>query len=583
MLLPRGLSPLLLLLCSAFAWSQAELDPLELRLKHIEQAHVSEHWQVSQDLIDQLRDERPDLGVADRTRLDVMEMRNFALRGMQSECIEMGDELLARPISLLHRSRTLQRAINCALHQERFELAFDYLGAALRLLPEIEDPARKADILSLASRMHWEVGELALSLRYAAESLDLALRSDDLRSICDSYYSLAASQFEASLLTASLQSSQEAWERCQQAGDPVLIAVSMAMMGRVLLGMGRYDDAIGWLRRAIDVYDRAAYETGLTLARFHLAIALVEVGRAAEGLALLERVEPIVDQVPSVSRADLADLRARAFATDGDWDAALAQLEQVRALSDDDDSERVRRFAYLQAEFESQRREQEIRLLREQSRVLELAEEAGSKRTRNQWVVGVSTATVALLLVGLLVTFRIDRRRFRRLSRYDGLTGLYNHRCFHQQVEAALRELGTENAPAVLVAADVDLFKKINDRFGHQAGDRVLRHLGEILRDKFPAPCILGRIGGEEFGIFIPEQNRLQVRQRIHGLRDALEPVEYQRRTIEFTLSFGLVESRGNARLETLRRRADDALYRAKRSGRDELIDAADLDTSRSG
>jgi len=136
---------------------------------------------------------------------------------------------------------------------------------------------------------------------------------------------------------------------------------------------------------------------------------------------------------------------------------------------------------------------------------------------------------------------------------------------------------------AVLVAADVDLFKKINDRFGHQAGDRVLRHLGEILRDKFPAPCILGRIGGEEFGIFIPEQNRLQVRQRIHGLRDALEPVEYQRRTIEFTLSFGLVESRGNARLETLRRRADDALYRAKRSGRDELIDAADLDTSRSG
>ncbi|PKL96451.1 MAG: GGDEF domain-containing protein, partial [Gammaproteobacteria bacterium HGW-Gammaproteobacteria-8] len=171
-----------------------------------------------------------------------------------------------------------------------------------------------------------------------------------------------------------------------------------------------------------------------------------------------------------------------------------------------------------------------------------------------------------------------DRRRFRRLSQYDGLTGLLNHRCFHQEVQTALRQLGARNAPAVLVAADVDLFKKINDRYGHQAGDCVLRHLGEMMRNQFPSPCILGRIGGEEFGIFIPEQNRLQVRQRIHSLRSALGPVEYQGRAIGFTLSFGLVESRGNARLETLRKRADDDLYRAKRSGRNELVDAADLE-----
>ena len=195
-------------------------------------------------------------------------------------------------------------------------------------------------------------------------------------------------------------------------------------------------------------------------------------------------------------------------------------------------------------------------------------------------MVGISTAVIALLLVVLLVSFRIDRRRFHRLSLYDGLTGVYNHRSFHQEVQAALRRLGSRNAPAVLVAADVDLFKKINDRYGHQGGDRVLSRLGEILRDQFPPPCILGRIGGEEFGIFMPEQNRLQALQRIHTLRSTLGTVDFQGREIDFTLSFGMVESRGNVRLESLRRRADDALYRAKRAGRNEVVDAADLESA---
>lgn len=559
------------------ASAQTGPDDLEDRLAQIERVHVQDHWQVSQDLIDALKAENLELDLDARTRLDLMEVRNFVLRGMPERCIEIADDVLTQPVTLAHRLRALQLATNCAQHLDRYELAFEYLSAALRLLPEIEDPAPRADILNLAARMHWEVGELAIALEYAAESLELARSSDDLRSVCDSYFTLAAAQFEASLLAVALQSSEETWKRCQQAGDPVLIAASMELMGRVLIGLGRYDEAIGWLQRSIEEHDHAAYEPGLGLARFHLAIALVETGRAAEGLELLQLVEPVIDQVPTVSPASLADARARALARNGDWSAALQQLEQMRQLSADDDSERVRRFAYLQVEFEGHRREQEIRLLREQNRVLQLAEEAAAKRIQNQWVVGISTASVALLLIGLLVTFRIDRRRFRRLSQYDGLTGLYNHRCFHQLVQSALRQMGAKNAPAVLVAADVDLFKKINDRYGHQAGDRVLHHLGEVLRDLFPSPCILGRIGGEEFGIFVPEQNRLQVRQRIHGLRSALGPVDHQGRQIEFTLSFGLVESRGDARLESLRRRADEALYRAKRSGRDELIDAADL------
>lgn len=568
----------LLMLWFTFASGQTASERLEARLADIEQAHATEPWRVSQGLIEQIRPEQPGLSPDQRARLDLMEVRNFALRGMYEECTRAADEVLARPVELGRRLRALQLATNCSLHFDRFEAGFGYLAAALRLLPETDDLIPKADILSLAARMHWEVGELAVALTYAAESLELARHSEDANTICDSLYTLASAQFEAALLMPALQSSEEAWMQCQQDGDPVMIGGSMELIGRVLIGLGRYQEAIGWLRRAIEAYTEFPYESGLGLARFQLAVALIESGNATEGLELLAAVEPMVGWVYGVSETEFANVRARAYAANGEWASALQQLGRVRTLLTEDDSIRTRRFAYLQAEFEAQRREQEISLLREQNRVLQLAEEANAKRVRIQWVVGLSTAIVALLLIGLLVSFRLDRRRFRRLSQYDGLTGLYNHRSFHQEVQAALRRLGAKNAPAVLVAADVDLFKKINDRYGHQAGDRVLKHLGEVLREQFPPPCLLGRIGGEEFGIFIPEQNRLQVRQRIHALRSGLGKVDFQGRTMEFTLSFGLIESRGNARLETMRRRADEALYRAKRSGRDELIDAADLD-----
>ena len=164
---------------------------------------------------------------------------------------------------------------------------------------------------------------------------------------------------------------------------------------------------------------------------------------------------------------------------------------------------------------------------------------------------------IGLLLVGLLLRFRADRRRYRRLSEIDGLTRVFNHRRFHHAVEESLAENRTRGKVCSLVAADVDLFKQINDRYGHQAGDQVLRRLGALLLEQFPAPCIVGRIGGEEFAIFLPGHNRLQAHQ--------------------VTLSFGLVESRRESRLEKLRARADHALYRAKRAGRNQVIDAADL------
>ncbi|GAB4168933.1 MAG: hypothetical protein Kow0020_02450 [Wenzhouxiangellaceae bacterium] len=566
--------------CVLLAQTPPAPADLDRRIDAIEQEHFFGDWQSSEAQIDALMAEGWVLSPDQLDRLDLMRIRNRALEGRFSEGVALAEQVLARNPSLTHRLRALQLAANCALHGHEFARSLEYLGAMLELLPSIDDPVVHADTLSLASRIHRLVGEHAMALEYAAESVSWARKSDDLRTICDAHYSLALAQHDAGLLTLALESAQAAWGECQRSRDPIQIAASMTLMGRILHALGRHEAAIGWLQRAIDTYENAPYSSGLALARYELALAYLDHGDHARALAILERLEPEGEGFELVTEDQINDALARAHAAAGQWAQALTHLDRLSGIGGHEEIERNRRLAYLQAEFEARRREQELMLLREQVRQRELEEQAAAVRLRMYGAIALSVVALVLLLLLALVYLSYDRRRFHRISRHDGLTGLLNHRGFHERLEALLDARGADSPVACMIAADIDHFKRINDQHGHQAGDAVLRRAAEQLRKAFPTPAVLGRIGGEEFGIFIPDCNRLQALQRIHSFRMNLRPVVYRGRNIEYTFSFGIAEVRETTRLETLRRLADEALYRAKRGGRNQVVDAADLGLS---
>ena len=402
------------------------------------------------------------------------------------------------------------------------------------------------------------------------------------RTIYNSLYSLMLVQTNAGFAGFALERSRELWEQSQQSGDPVSVGSAMALIGSTYYAAGRFDEAIGWLRRAIEENLETGYLNGELESRKDLGRALLQTGRVEEGLSILEG---LIDEFRSREKwsglMEVHEAIAAVYQQNGRYGPALQHLSRFQdAAQRFNDEQRARRLAYLQAEFENQRQNQELELLRQDSRLLAMREETAEARRSTRLLGTAMLALISLLLIGLLLRFRADRRRFRRLSEIDGLTRLFNHRRFHHAVEDALTESRNQGRVCSLVAADVDLFKQINDRYGHQAGDQVLRRLGTLLLEQFPAPCIVGRIGGEEFAIFLPGHNRLQAHQRIGEFRDRIRPVEFNGHSIEVTLSFGLVESRRESRLEKLRARADQALYRAKRAGRNQVIDAADLATS---
>jgi len=159
-------------------------------------------------------------------------------------------------------------------------------------------------------------------------------------------------------------------------------------------------------------------------------------------------------------------------------------------------------------------------------------------------------------------------------SRTDALTGLWNRRHFDEQLERVLNETDRFGGSCALVICDIDFFKKVNDTFGHDAGDVVLQRVAAVLRDGVRTVDVCARLGGEELALILPQTSWDGAAELSERLRQRIEmmAVAHAGVTIRVTMSAGVAtyisggESKG-----TLFKRADEQLYAAKRGGRNRV------------
>jgi diguanylate cyclase (GGDEF)-like protein len=174
-----------------------------------------------------------------------------------------------------------------------------------------------------------------------------------------------------------------------------------------------------------------------------------------------------------------------------------------------------------------------------------------------QWVVTMGTALVGGLVVGHLVG------KLRQQAATDVLTGLANRRSWEDTLERELSRAWRQHLPVAVAVIDLDDFKGLNDRAGHQAGDRLLKEVsaawGDVIRDE----DVLARPGGDEFGLVFPNCGQDQALQILDRLRV---------RTPELPFSAGLASWDGSEQASALMERADIALYRAKNRGGNDTV-----------
>ncbi len=162
----------------------------------------------------------------------------------------------------------------------------------------------------------------------------------------------------------------------------------------------------------------------------------------------------------------------------------------------------------------------------------------------------------------------------------DTLTRVPNRRAFDIESRNAFETFMRHKTPCCLVLADIDHFKKINDTYGHQTGDKILQSYARLLKSKLRRIDFLARYGGEEFAIILPNTTLRGAVQVMERVRTSLESTEFvtRRRKIRVTASFGISELHLDSTIESWIEQADKALYRAKELGRNRIC-VADSET----
>jgi diguanylate cyclase (GGDEF)-like protein len=179
----------------------------------------------------------------------------------------------------------------------------------------------------------------------------------------------------------------------------------------------------------------------------------------------------------------------------------------------------------------------------------------------------------AILISDISETTALIRRLDEQAST-DELTGLLNRRSLMQSGSRLIEQLSSNGGWLGVVLMDLDRFKEINDTYGHEAGDTVLRCVGKCLPQALRDKDVVGRWGGDEFAVFLPGADRSaawQVAERLGAQIAACEPLS-DNPAVRISASFGVYAAcvDGSVGMDDLMRAADQALYRAKNNGRNQ-------------
>ncbi|MDH0614692.1 MULTISPECIES: GGDEF domain-containing protein [unclassified Agrobacterium] len=176
---------------------------------------------------------------------------------------------------------------------------------------------------------------------------------------------------------------------------------------------------------------------------------------------------------------------------------------------------------------------------------------------------------LALSVLASQISVTVDRHL--HAAEHDPLTDVLNRRGFDRRVP----DFRNDTPDGAIITCDIDHFKRINDVYGHAAGDIVLIGLSDLLRRHAPENALVARFGGEEFVVFLPGQTAAVASQLANGMRTGLSSLDWRNRgvTSQITASFGVsAVARGDHSIHDAIKRADDSLYVAKRGGRDQVV-----------
>jgi diguanylate cyclase (GGDEF)-like protein len=266
---------------------------------------------------------------------------------------------------------------------------------------------------------------------------------------------------------------------------------------------------------------------------------------------------------------------AKAFSGEGQYQAAYeTQLEYIEVRDRYRERMNESLSQRLKIEYDLSQKELQNKELVFQNETQRLALESQARVERWQWVVLVLGLALLLVMANRVYVYFNSSKKMRSLALTDPLTGTANRRAIEAFAEEQFGRAEITKNSVSFIAFDIDFFKRINDTYGHDQGDRAIVHIAKCAKGCLRSNDMLARYGGEEFLVLLPGaglEQAVEIAERICK-KIAETPLDIQRETTFITVSLGVASKKEEEKSPGMTiRRADTALYEAKNSGRDRV------------
>ena len=486
------------------------------------------------------------------------------------------DEVLNKALSFNPRGEPLTTIylykITANIGLGDYQEAFALLEKNLARIDNYQDPSIKIQSYSRLMNVYLELGAYDEILRIAQLSLNLNQgKNPKHQCYLMLYHSVAHLKLTHFDQAETLFKDTQGY--CKKNGFPLIEIMSIKGQGNVLFDEGKYAEAEPFYLEALARYQKFKFEVEINEIQSYLSVIYFHLGDYQQA----EMFANLVNALPNKPSNMLVKKRVNEVLSmiagkRGQFDKAY-QYQVVASALDKQllDEQKVKENAYQMARFNNIEKSRENNSLIQDHELLMKQQDLFIKEKSSSVMFSTLLIGLSVGLLLLLIVAWLQRNQFMKQAQHDGLTGIFNRRAGQEIAENEFVKTQTLDESFSILLLDLDLFKQINDQYGHATGDWVLKKITHMINSMLKPTDIFTRMGGEEFAIFLPKQTEHFAAEFAENIRHAVANINTRFSGHDFTITVSIGVSHVNKNdlsLDPLIHRADMALYHAKAIGR---------------
>ncbi|MDT0595290.1 tetratricopeptide repeat-containing diguanylate cyclase [Glaciecola petra] len=459
------------------------------------------------------------------------------------------------------------------------------LGGAVKTLKIAYEQFEKAgdinaqsEVLSSLANAFAEMGDLNLAVNYFRTSLELVEQGGDLFGKSVILYNLANAYAEFGEYEPAERYFVDAIAISKEIGDTIGVAWAEFGLAKIAVDKENWTQALDLLKEAKPVFEEAGDLDSLSYVMLSQGEAYIGSDNIAKTEEIIRQSEQFLLSGSSESyRLSYNELLIKVAEKKGDYKTANEKLNEnfglLRKLYEIENSQQAQRH---KVEFETRIKENQNQILQKENEVNQLKIKEQQSQ-QHMWIVIIVLGSAFLTIVIVLLIFQTkNRNRFKRMALRDDLTNSPNRRAILQFAQERFLEAKHTDMTLTIALIDLDFFKKLNDQYGHELGDNVLKAFADTCLNSLRKQNRFGRYGGEEWLLVmantsITEASLVFRRLRADWNNKVIDGLP-EKHGISFSMGIAQFDKHTDQNLHAVIKRADDKLYEAKNQGRDQVI-----------